>query len=56
MSVAVLVLLIAVIVAGIGLLVAMHVKDKPLYGATAVGVLLVPGTVLAFLYASLAQG
>ncbi|CAM3352654.1 hypothetical protein KIPE111705_04260 [Kibdelosporangium persicum] len=50
MSVVVLVLFLAAVAAAIGLLVAMSVKDKPLYGGIAVGILTGPGTVLAFLY------
>jgi hypothetical protein len=53
MSVFVLVLLFAVVVGVAGGMVAMFVKDKPLYGAIGVGVLAGPGTVLAFLYMSL---
>ena len=50
MSVVVLVLFLAVVAAVIGGLIAMVVKDKPLYGVYGLGVLLGPGTVLAFLY------
>lgn len=54
MSVVVLLLLtLAVLVSG-GLLAAMFVKDKPFYGAIGVGVLLGPGTLLAFVYAVVA--
>jgi hypothetical protein len=53
MSTVVLVLTLAVFVATVGLLVAMHTKDKPIYGAAAMGVLLGPGTVLAFTYVAL---
>jgi len=54
MSIVVLVLTLAVFVATVGLLVAMYAKDKPIYGAAAMGVLLGPGTVLAFTYVALA--
>jgi hypothetical protein len=53
MSVAVLTLLIAVVVTTIYLMVAMSIKDKPWYGAMALGVLLIPGSVLALFYAAL---
>ncbi len=54
MSVVVLVLLLAVVVAVIGALVAMLVKDKPFYGAMGLCVLFGPGVLLAFLYVALA--
>ena len=50
MSVVVLTLLTASTAAAIALLAAMYVKDKPLYGAAALGLLLAPVTVLAFTY------
>ena len=50
MSVVVLALLCAVVVAVAGFLVAMFVRDKPAYGAVGVLVLLGPGTVLPFVY------
>jgi hypothetical protein len=53
MSFVVLALAFAVFAAAVGLLVAMYVKDKPFYGAAAVGMLLGPGTVLAFTYIAL---
>jgi hypothetical protein len=53
MSVVVLVLFFAVVVAVVGAMVVMFVKDKPFYGAIGVGVLAGPGTVLAFLYMAL---
>jgi hypothetical protein len=53
MSTVVLVLTLAALAATVGLLVAMYVKDRPLYGAAAMGVLLGPGTVLAFAYVAL---
>jgi len=53
MSLAVLVLTLAVLAAAVGLLVAMFVRDKPFYGVVALGVLLGPGTVLAFTYVAL---
>lgn len=56
MSVVVLALLIAVVMAVGGLLVAMYVKNKPLYGALGLCVLLGPGILLSFLYVVLAQG
>lgn len=54
MSVVVLALLFAVIVAVVGAMVAMVVKDKPFYGAMGICVLLGPGVLLAFLYVGLA--
>lgn len=54
MSFVVLALTLAVAAAAVGLLVAMYAKDKPFYGAVAMGVLLGPGTVLAFTYVTLA--
>ena len=54
MSVVVLVLLFAMVVSAIGLLVAMYVKDKPLYGAMAVGMVTGPCAVLAFLHLAVA--
>ncbi|MBE1470288.1 hypothetical protein [Kibdelosporangium phytohabitans] len=53
MSVVVLVLLIALIVAVVGMLGAMVVKDEPFLGAIALGVLLLPGTVLSLAYAAM---
>jgi len=53
MSVVVLVLFFAVVAAVLGSLVAMLVKDKPLYGVYGLCVLLGPGTVLGFLYVAL---
>jgi hypothetical protein len=53
MSMVVLVLTLAAFAATVGLLVAMYLKDRPLYGAAAMGVLLGPGTVLAFAYVAL---
>ncbi|WP_168211481.1 hypothetical protein [Actinosynnema sp. ALI-1.44] len=53
MSVVVLVLLIALVIAVVGLLGVMVVKDKPLLGAVALGVLLLPGTVLSLAYAAM---
>jgi hypothetical protein len=53
MSVVVLALALAVTAAAVGLLVAMYAKDKPFYGAVALGVLLGPGTILAFTYVAL---
>ena len=50
MSVVVLVLFFAVVAAVIGALVAMVVKDKPLYGVYALCALMGPGTVLGFTY------
>ncbi len=50
MSVVVLVLFFAAVVAAIGLLVAMYAKDRPFYGAVALGLLAGPGAVLAFLH------
>ena len=54
MSFAVLVLAIAVAAAAVGLLAAMCAKDKPFYGVVALGMLLGPGTILAFTYVALA--
>ncbi|MFL6118544.1 hypothetical protein [Actinophytocola sp.] len=54
MSLAVLVLTLAVFAASVGLLVAMYVRDKPMYGLVALGILLGPGTILAFTYVAIA--
>jgi hypothetical protein len=54
MSVVVLVLLIAVVVATIGSLVAMFVKDEPWYGAMGLCLLIGAGTALTFLYVAVA--
>ncbi len=54
MSVVVLVLCFAAAVAAFGLLVAMYAKDKPFYGAVAVGLVTGPGAVLAFLHLAVA--
>ena len=54
MSVVVLLLLLAAVVTAIGLLVAMYVKDKPLYGAMAVGLVTGPCAVLAFVHVAVA--
>ena len=54
MSVVVMVLLAAVVMAAIGLLIAMFVKDKPFYGALSIFVLSGPATVLAFVHLTLA--
>jgi hypothetical protein len=54
MSVVVLLLLILVVLSAGGLLVAMFLKNKPLYGAVGVSVLLGPATVLAFVYTVIA--
>jgi hypothetical protein len=54
MSFAVLVLTLAVVAAAVGLLAAMYVKDKPFYGVVALGILLGPGTILAFTYVAIA--
>lgn len=56
MSVVVMVLLIATILVAIALLAAMFVQDKPFYGAIATLILVGPGSVLTFMYFSLAQG
>jgi hypothetical protein len=53
MSVVLLTLLAATVVAALVLLVAMLVKDKPFYGAMGVCVLAGPGTVLAFMHLAL---
>ncbi|GAA1303986.1 hypothetical protein [Saccharothrix xinjiangensis] len=54
MSVVVLVLLIAVVLAAIGLMVTMFVKDRPLHGVVGLGLLAGPGPLLALLHLSLA--
>jgi hypothetical protein len=54
MSFVVLALMFAVIAATVGLLVAMYAKDKPYYGAVAMGMLLGPASILAFAYVALA--
>ncbi|MGB3437946.1 MAG: hypothetical protein WBA97_04255 [Actinophytocola sp.] len=56
MSVVVLVLFLAVVVAVIGSMVAMVVKDKPLYGVYGLCVLMGPGTVLTFVYLIVSGG
>jgi hypothetical protein len=53
MSVVALTLLTVMILAAIGLLAAMYVKDKPWYGALSLFLLLGPATVLAFVYVTL---
>jgi hypothetical protein len=50
MSVVVLTLIAATTLVALGLLAAMYVKDKPWYGAIALGLLLAPVTILAFTY------
>jgi hypothetical protein len=55
MSVVVLALLFAVVVATVGLMVAMFVKDEPWYGAMGLCLLIGVGTVLTFLYVGSAQ-
>ncbi|TDV35307.1 hypothetical protein [Actinophytocola oryzae] len=54
MSLVVLVLALAVLAASLGMLVAMYVKDKPIYGVVSLGMLLGPGTILAFTYVTIA--
>jgi hypothetical protein len=54
MSVVVLILLFAMAAAAVALLVAMYVKDKPLYGAMAVGLVTGPCAVLAFVHVAVA--
>jgi hypothetical protein len=54
MAVVVLVLLLIAVAAAIGLLVAMYAKDKPLYGAMAVGLVTGPCAVLAFVHVAVA--
>lgn len=56
MSVVLFVLLTATVLAAVALLVSMYVKNKPLSGAIAIGLLLGPGTVLAFLLTAFGQG
>ncbi len=56
MSVVALVLLLATLVAVVALLIAMFVKDKPLYGALSLVLIGVPGIGFAFLYQALATG
>ena len=56
MSVVVLVLLAAVVAAALGLLAAMVVKDRPLYGVYALCALMGPGTVLGFTYLVVSGG
>ncbi|MFI9012057.1 hypothetical protein ACIGNX_32940 [Actinosynnema sp. NPDC053489] len=53
MSVVVLVLLCVAVLAALGLLAYMLVKDKPLYGVLGLGVLAGPGPLLALTYLSL---
>lgn len=54
MSIVVLVLTIAVVLAAVGLLVGMYTRNKPFYGVVALCALLGPGTILAFLYLTVA--
>ena len=54
MSVVVLVLFFAAVAAAVALLVTMYAKDKPFYGAVAVGLLTGPCAVLAFLHLAVA--
>ena len=54
MSVVVLVLLVASIVAGVGMQVAMLVRNRPFYGMVGIGVLLGPSTILAFTHIAIA--
>jgi len=56
MSVVVLMLLCATVVAAIGLLVAMFIKDRPFYGAMSVCLIAGPCSVLAFVYVAVASG
>lgn len=53
MSVVVLALLITVIAAVVGAMVAMFVKDEPFYGAMGICALAGPGTLLTALYVAL---
>ncbi|MGH3875586.1 MAG: hypothetical protein ACRDSK_00965 [Actinophytocola sp.] len=55
MSVVLLVLLVATVIVSVGLLASMYVKDEPFHGAMGLCLLLGLGTVLAFLYAAVAQ-
>lgn len=52
MSVVVLVLFVVVLLAAVGLLAAMLVKDKPMYGVLGLVVLIGPGALLAILTAA----
>jgi hypothetical protein len=54
MSIVVLVLTLVVVVAAVGLLVAMYARSKPFYGVVALGILLGPATILAFTYLTVA--
>ncbi|MFD7660880.1 hypothetical protein ACFV4N_43500 [Actinosynnema sp. NPDC059797] len=54
MSVVPLVLLIAVLLSAIGLMVFMFVKDRPLCGVMALGLLAGPSPLLALLHLSVA--
>lgn len=56
MSVVVLVLLLATFVAVAAFLIAMFVKDQPLYGAFTLVLMGIPGIGLAFIYQVLAKG
>ncbi|MEV0677348.1 hypothetical protein AB0I60_12600 [Actinosynnema sp. NPDC050436] len=53
MSVVVLVLMIAALLAAIGLQVVMLVKDKPFYGVLSLCLMTGPGALLGLLYAAL---
>ncbi|GGN29729.1 hypothetical protein GCM10011609_86950 [Lentzea pudingi] len=54
MSVVVLVLLLAVVVAGIGALTAMVMKKEPFYGAVGLFIICGPSSLLAVLYLAVA--
>ncbi|WP_153278162.1 hypothetical protein [Saccharothrix syringae] len=50
----VLVLLVAMVVAAIGLMARMFAKDEPFYGVVALGVLAGPGSLLALAHLAVA--
>jgi hypothetical protein len=54
MSVVVLVLLVVALLAAIGLLITMFIKDEPLLGVAGLGLLAGPGALLAIVYLPLA--
>jgi hypothetical protein len=56
MSVVLPALLLIMAVFVVGSLVAMYVKDRPIYGVAGLCVLLGPGTILAFMHVALLQG
>ncbi|MFS8097238.1 hypothetical protein LFM09_08850 [Lentzea alba] len=54
MSVVVLVLLAASVIAGVGAIAAMLVKKEPFYGVVGLCIVCLPSSLLAFLYLTVA--